>query len=521
MFKVLLVDDEPFIIQGLSMLIDWKKEGFEIVATASNGEEALDYIKSDDPDIVFADIKMPQMTGIELLQKVYEEGLSHAKFVILTGFDDFDYARKALKYKALDYLLKPIGKDELLNVLSKAKSELDVGMKAKENEVVRKREEYSRRIISVLRGKADSETVSFVKNYLGKISGIRYISFELNENSPEIALLTDEEKRLSLKSLYTKLVSIIGADYRVIYDVSLRGKNYDVGVIYSDDLLKDGQTEDEYIESIKETLQDTFDVDISVIVGSKVPSIEKLSDSCMGVIVANFVTGFNGDKAGAGKWEVKEKSVDKGFIDDLLHSVYTNDTDLIKENSAKLVSLFKVSDARLVGMVINYMMFELSHMVVKTDESIDQSEALEYISQNAFEGVVKEGGDESLTLLLLDFAEYIYQLRTNQSGGVIKQVEEDIKKNYKDNITLKELGKKYFINSAYLGQLFKNKYGISFKDYLHKIRIEKAEELLINSDLKTYEVAEAVGYKDVDYFINRFIEDKGCTPTKFRKQIKG
>jgi two-component system response regulator YesN len=519
MFKVLLVDDEPFIIQGLSMLIDWKKEGFDIVATASNGEEALEYIKSEAPDIVFADIKMPNMTGIELLKKVYEEKISSAKFVILTGFDDFDYARSALKYKALDYLLKPIGKEELLNVLKKASAELNVGMKAKENEVVRQREEYSRRVISVLRGKADSETVAFVKNYLGDIKGVRYISFELDENSEKNALLSDEEKRLSLKALYTRLVSLVGADFRVIYDVSLRGKNYDVGVILSDDLLK-GESENDYIESLKEKLTDSFDFDISVLVGSKVSSIEKLSDSCMGVLVANFVTGFQSNK-GNGKWEVKEKSVDKAFIDELLHFVYTNDTEAIKENAKKLVSLFKASDSRIVGMVINYMMFELSHMVVKTDESIDQTEAIEYISKNAFEGADIGNNDESISLLLTDFAEYIYQLRTNQSGGVIKQVEEDIRVNYKDNITLKELGKKYFINSAYLGQLFKNKYGISFKDYLHKIRIEKAEELLINTDLKTYEVAETVGYKDVDYFINRFIEDKGCTPAKFRKQIKG
>ncbi|MBP5453363.1 MAG: response regulator [Lachnospiraceae bacterium] len=519
MFKVLLVDDEPFIIQGLSMLIDWKKEGFDIVATASNGEEALEYIKSEAPDIVFADIKMPNMTGIDLLKKVYEEKISSAKFVILTGFDDFDYARSALKYKALDYLLKPIGKEELLNVLKKAAAELNVGMKAKENEVVRQREEYSRRIISVLRGKADSETVAFVKNYLGDIKGVRYISFELDENSEKNALLSDEEKRLSLKALYTRLVSLVGADFRVIYDVSLRGKNYDVGVILSDDLLK-GESENDYIESLKEKLTDSFDFDISVLVGSKVSSIEKLSDSCMGVLVANFVTGFQSNK-GNGKWEVKEKSVDKAFIDELLHFVYTNDTEAIKENAKKLVSLFKKSDSRIVGMVINYMMFELSHMVVKTDESIDQTEAIEYISKNAFEGTDLGNNDESISLLLTDFAEYIYQLRTNQSGGVIKQVEEDIRVNYKNNITLKELGKKYFINSAYLGQLFKNKYGISFKDYLHKIRIEKAEELLINTDLKTYEVAEAVGYKDVDYFINRFIEDKGCTPAKFRKQIKG
>lgn len=85
---------------------------------------------------------------------------------------------------------------------------------------------------------------------------------------------------------------------------------------------------------------------------------------------------------------------------------------------------------------------------------------------------------------------------------------------------MKDLGKKYFINSAYLGQTFKKQYGESFKDHLNRIRIEAAERLLLYSDKKIYEIAEEVGYKDMDYFINKFIALKGCTPAKFRRQVK-
>ena len=95
-----------------------------------------------------------------------------------------------------------------------------------------------------------------------------------------------------------------------------------------------------------------------------------------------------------------------------------------------------------------------------------------------------------------------------------------MKENYKENLTLKDLGKKYYVNAAYLGQSFRKQYGESFKDYLNRIRIEAAVELLMYSDKKIYEIAEEVGYKDLDYFINKFIALKGCTPAKFRKQIK-
>ena len=90
-----------------------------------------------------------------------------------------------------------------------------------------------------------------------------------------------------------------------------------------------------------------------------------------------------------------------------------------------------------------------------------------------------------------------------------------------NNLTLKGLGDKYYVNSAYLGQLFHKRYGCSFKDYLNNYRIEKAVELLRKTDMKTYEIANAVGYKDVDYFVNKFIAVKGCTPAKFRKQEIG
>ena len=110
------------------------------------------------------------------------------------------------------------------------------------------------------------------------------------------------------------------------------------------------------------------------------------------------------------------------------------------------------------------------------------------------------------------------QLRHNASRGIIGDIEREIQERYAQNITLKELGEKYYVNSAYLGQLFRKKYGQSFKDYLNEYRIEQACIRLLRTDDRIYDIAEAVGYHDLDYFVNRFIAIKGCTPAKFRKQ---
>ena len=105
--KVLIADDEPFILQGLSVLIDWEAEGCEIVRKATNGMEALDYLRQNSVDLVISDIKMPEMSGLELLEKIRTEKISDAYFIFLSGYNEFAYAQKAMRYSCMDYLLKP------------------------------------------------------------------------------------------------------------------------------------------------------------------------------------------------------------------------------------------------------------------------------------------------------------------------------------------------------------------------------------------------------------------------------
>ena len=116
-----------------------------------------------------------------------------------------------------------------------------------------------------------------------------------------------------------------------------------------------------------------------------------------------------------------------------------------------------------------------------------------------------------------EYAKYLSQLKKNVSGGVLLEIEKEIRENYSDNLTLRDLGKKYFVNSSYLGQMFQKKFGQSFKDYLTSYRIQRAEELLTSTDIRIAEIAENVGYRDSDYFLKKFIEANGCTPSKFRK----
>lgn len=376
MLKVILADDEPYIVQGLSLIIDWNQAGFEIIGTANNGQEALELIKSEDPDLIITDIRMPIMTGIELLEKVRSENISDANFVILSGYNDFEYAKAAMRLGSIDYLLKPIDREELQAVLERVR------------ETAKKRDNVAPR-------KNVDTTESFVKDFL--------LSLENSEN-------------------------------------------------------------------------DTDDISSST-------------------------------------------EVRKDLLDNLLHAVETNQKEKISELALELHDYFSHLEQHLVRLGINYVLFGLLHMAVGIDEDINQKEILTNIISSALDNDINSETDSlKISDVLFEFSDYLVQLRGNQSQSSLSLVEEDIRARYMENLTLKELGKKYYLNSAYLGQMFKKQYGESFKDYLNRVRMTKAEELLLNSDLKVRDIAEQVGYSDVDYFINRFILFAGCTPAKFRKQ---
>ena len=120
--KVMLVDDEPFIRQGMRMIIDWESYGYEIAAEAENGMQALEMLDGEEIDLVFVDLKMPRMSGLELIKAAQEREME-IRFIVLTGYADFSYAREALRLAVEDYLLKPIQKEELIGILERVKKE--------------------------------------------------------------------------------------------------------------------------------------------------------------------------------------------------------------------------------------------------------------------------------------------------------------------------------------------------------------------------------------------------------------
>lgn len=170
MLKVLLVDDEPFIVQGLCQLLDWEKENYEIAATAQNGREALEYLQTNKVDLIIADIKMPEMTGLELLETIRREQVSDAYFVILSGYGEFSYAQQAIRYSCMDYVLKPVEKEILTEVIRKAANMSATEIQKQEDKRQMERAYLARNVISLLLGKYDDVNLKYVSDHM-QLSG--------------------------------------------------------------------------------------------------------------------------------------------------------------------------------------------------------------------------------------------------------------------------------------------------------------------------------------------------------------
>lgn len=526
--RVMLVDDEPFILQGLTMLIDWEKEGCKIVKTAANGMEAYEYLKENQVDLILADIKMPVMTGLELLERIRTEKLSDAYFVVLSGYNDFIYAQKAIHYACMEYILKPVSKESILDLLQKAaeQKELVDIEEAKQKEL--KRVYLLRNLASLLRGKAEPEALDYIRANLPFSPGARYVQITLDGIGALEEFSDHELWELRNRMLENCRQFLEEEKEYCIKDIFEDEDEYEISLLYSRQMAdKRKLTMEEFMEKLLLAVKKNLSVSAVLLVGKEVEDVARISHSYSSACVLKSFRGFRPQK----NIYYYEKEVQinqnkvvlcKQSLDKLVQAVEQNDRGAINSSvDALYVEMENMGmTGESISMNTNYLLFQLIHLAVEQDESVDQEEVMLYISDNVFDSGISRGSRAHLRRFACEYAEYLIQLRKNVSRGILLEVEREVREHFADNLTLKDLSKKYYVNSSYLGQIFRKKYGQSFKDYLSNYRINEAAQLLVKTDKKISVIAEAVGYHDTDYFISRFIEQKGCTPARYRKNAE-
>lgn len=297
MLKVLLVDDEPFILQGIKVIIDWEKEGFEIAATAENGLEALEYLKKEKVDLIIADIRMPGMTGLELLEQIRREEISDAYFVILSGYAEFDYARRAMQNKCTEYLLKPVDRETLLKLLHKVRALSDRERQESKAHEEMEHAYFSRHLISLIHGKYDDVNLNYVKKHMKDTQGIRYVEIQ-KEQPNNLEEQSDKDLRNFQRELYDCCREFLKEDAKhCVFDVSADEKIYDIGFVYSENLAERlGMDDKTYLSAFRQYLVNNTKQPVIMLVGKKVPDISNVARSYGNACMLRSFQGFRARK---------------------------------------------------------------------------------------------------------------------------------------------------------------------------------------------------------------------------------
>lgn len=521
MISIMIVDDEPFIREGLKVVINWEEHGFQIAAEASNGKEALDILDEKEIDLVIADIRMPIYDGLELIELAKKKKGRRTKYVILSGYNDFEYVRKALNQNVSDYILKPIQKDELINTLKKVKEEI---LKEQlDEEAIRqlKNNQLRNSIEGLVGGLYSDASLCLIREYFGKLNSLRYVLIRIEKKVIEKCT---EDVRAHLQTLLKD--SINSNLYYLTETKRLNTNTYDVGVIIynrSRKIMDKQVTNMIFDQCIKD-----LDYQYSLYVGIQVENVEELNESyktamratvnqCM-INTKDQITYYDELKAK----ESTKYSVSYEKIERLSRYVKEHNAEKIVPVIEDIYEELKegLVEPELILINIRYILYNLVDATQNILAKAEQEELLEYLNDTMLADLSYCGDMEGFINFVLELSEYLYQLKNYSSSMVLNKIVKEIDERYAENITLKDLGRKYFINSVYLGQIFKKEIGKSFKEYLNIIRIEKAADFLVKTDERVYAIAEMVGYQKVDYFISKFVSIKGTTPHQYRLKSK-
>ncbi len=533
MLKVFLVEDETIIREGLRDIIPWQQYGYTLVGDAGDGEQALPMIREQRPDVLITDIKMPFMDGLALSSLVARE-LPNTKIVIISGYDDFEYARQAIRIGVEQYLLKPITKVTLIKTLNEIQEKI-------KNE--REQENYLEKFRSeVQEYEQFSRRRFFEEMVAGQLSveGIYETAGKLNipiHAQCYNLLLYSFETVSGLQAGEGEALSQIRdglAQFFILYPEYLMFRwnltSYAVLVRGEEDRIR--ALTDRCVETIRMHIQPYGDqVEWYVAIGQPTRRLSGLP-LCFNEVSHIFsyrhlmssqhiLTKQNTEELMRGEDESSLRNLDMTKIDQkVLNSFLQNGLPGEVED---FVAEYVAGVREAVGsrLFCQYLMLDVRFITIAFIESLGYSQE-EFLEQ--LPGVEKVGKNvtvRELTAYICQMLNCALELRERESRSqghnIVRQALEYIDSNYSDeNISLKEVAGRINISANYLSAVFSQEMRQTFVEYLTQKRMERAKELLRQTDKRSAEVAAEVGYKDPHYFSFVFRKTQGCTPRDYR-----
>ncbi|MNH95113.1 HTH-type transcriptional regulator YesS [compost metagenome] len=529
--KLLIVEDEIRLRDRMVEGIPWELHGIELIGAVGNGDEALRLIEKIGADIVLTDIRMPVMSGLEMA-RLLKEYHRHIKMIVLTGHDEFDYARESIEFGVIKYLLKPASNDSILNAVLDAAFSRKLELEEKHNHLLLQ-EKWGLHLPRLQE--------AFYRNWL---TG-SYASWELIKRAEELMLelpeqlyipvildmdpLNEEDTRFFRSdrsllhfSLHTIAKErLMEASFYVLQDDN--GMTVVLFVASLEDDRRDFyQRVNHNVTDVLTMIQDCLKVTASAGIGPIVSAKEMLPEAYLKAKQAlqtrivyghNMAITFREDQATAVKWTSLtdiEKQLEASFE--------LGDENKAKEVAGQMIrSVFStesVSDVREFLIHISGMLSRFIHsrQWLLTEVTGDDYTYFENLNQL----LTREQIQEWVIRMTGRICHFVNDKRNSSIKQSVVDILKFIDTRLHEDISLYKISESLYMNSSYLSRLFKEEMGMSFTDYLLKRRMEHAKGLMIQG-FKVYEAAEQVGFKHVNYFSKAFHKYWGIKPGELNK----
>ncbi len=536
LIRVLIVDDEEKVCQLIINLINWDEIGMEVIAYSLNGIDALNIIEEKHPDLIITDIRMPGYNGIELIKRAKEIN-KDVDFIIISGYKHFDYAHNAIKYGVEDYLLKPINKIELTDALLKMAdkykqkkeqfNEFERNLRNMKTAKEKIRAGFMANILSCENDKCDDLSMDFLnKEYYFNFKRGYFQAIVVN---PDVNYCDDSENLRKL--LMDKTTWIVEKIFKPIcYEMQCYVFQTCLYCILNyDDEVKNNIRK--YLRSIIDeinTMNDLFpNLRVNIASSNIADGIDKLGTLLINIkynILQKIIVG-------PGKIiefsSLNNLSLNvKMFIDNERRRQLLNFIEILNKDSILtwIDSLYdKVSQNKdvtgsllfdIVEDIIEIFIFSFKNDNFAFDNSIS------FFPDHHKKINKCMSIEELFSLIKQEASKYIDDINTMKKQSNIKPIrkaKEYMKDNFKHPITLEEISKMVGFNPTYFSSLFKKETGMNFLEYLIDIRIEKAKELLKETDKSVSSIAFEVGYSDLKHFSKLFKKLTGLKPSEYRK----
>ncbi len=534
-YKVVIIDDVALVRQALKQTIDWESIDCTVVGEAADGLTGRDVIIETKPDIVITDIRMPGLNGLELIEAI-QASLPNSKMIIITGHQEFEYARKALELGVTEFVLKPIRNERIVKAVKTAISAIAAEKEAllRRQELLMQKHAIEQEYNESLELLRDKQIANILNGFieLGDAESIRTTTFRLGAEAKKIGYLIIEnhsyDKKLLQKTIHLsqQLLHKIKQEHPV--DTVLHTELFSVHVLV---LIQDdyGQREaqvvlraisDRLLDHLCEQLQAPVNIGYSMIHDSVAELIEAHDEAAQ---MYNMIF-FDIDDTNTLIGSVDSDQNDKTLILQKMEEYYAklSDVEHVNEELLKMfkaISCYSKGNAVVArGLLTEVWITTLRYYYSTSNFGIELEKTLDSMLEEL-------SRIDSLGKIYEYMNEYIAQIvdrakADRKNSPLVESILKDISEHFSEPISLESIADRFSMNASYLSRLLKKETGRNFVRILTETRIEESKKLLKDPKNRVSDVAEMVGYIDYDYFYRVFKKAEGISPTEYVKGQK-